>query len=101
MAIPNGNIAPTHAMSKAVSKAVMAVSKEQFRAEQLYLMSLSVAKFMLQKDIISEIDGEQMHTLSIISKIESHKTKNTVRQNLRTETVRSFELPHISQVPNR
>ncbi len=72
MAIPNGNIAPTHAMSKAVSKAVMTASKEQFKAEQLYLMSLSMTKFMLQKGIISEINGEQMHTPSIISKIEPH-----------------------------
>lgn len=85
-------------MSKAVSKAV---SKEQFRAERLYLMSLSVAKFMLQKGIISEIDVEPMHTPSIISKIDPHKTKNTARQNLRTETVHSFELPHISRVPNQ
>lgn len=54
MAIPNGNTAPTNAMSEAVSKAVMEVSKEQFRAERLYLMSLSVAKSMLKKGVISE-----------------------------------------------
>lgn len=30
------------------------MDKEQFRAERLYLMSLSVAKAMLRKGIISE-----------------------------------------------
>ena len=54
MAIPNGNTAPTNAMSGAVSKAVMDMSKEQFRAERLYRMSLSVARTMLKKGIISE-----------------------------------------------
>lgn len=41
----------------------MAVSKEQFRAERLYLMSLSVAKSMLEKGIISEGEFSQIDTI--------------------------------------
>ncbi len=63
MAIPNGNTAPTNAMSGAVSKAVMEVSKEQFRAERLYLMSLSIAKSMLQKGVISEDEYSEIDTI--------------------------------------
>ncbi len=63
MAIPNGNTAPTNAMSEAVSKAVMEVSKEQFRAERLYLMSLSVAKSMLKKGVISEDEYSEIDTI--------------------------------------
>lgn len=52
-----------NAMSGAVSKAVMEVSKEQFRAERLYLMSLSVAKSMLQKGVISENEYSEIDTI--------------------------------------
>ena len=50
-------------MSEAVSKAVMEVSKEQFRAERLYLMSLSVAKSMLKKGVISEDEYSEIDTI--------------------------------------
>ena len=62
-AIPTGNTAPKSAMSEAVSKAVMEVSKEQFRAERLYLMSLSVAKSMLKKGVISEDEYSEIDTI--------------------------------------
>ena len=41
----------------------MEVSKEQFRAERLYLMSLSVAKTMLKKGIISEDEYSEIDTI--------------------------------------
>ena len=50
-------------MSGAVSKAVMDVSKEQFRAERLYRMSLSVARTMLKKGIISEDEYSEIDTI--------------------------------------
>lgn len=39
------------------------MSKEQFRAERLYLMSLSVAKSMLEKGIILEGEFTQIDTI--------------------------------------
>ncbi len=39
------------------------MSKEQFRAERLYLMSLSVARSMLKKGIISEDEYMEMDTI--------------------------------------
>ena len=63
MAIQNGNIAPTNATSETVSKAVERMDKEQFRAERLYLMSLSVAKSMLKKGVISESEFTQIDTI--------------------------------------
>ncbi len=39
------------------------MSKEQFRAERLYLMSLSVAKSMLEKSVISEEEFSQIDTI--------------------------------------
>ncbi len=39
------------------------MSKEQFRAERLYLMSLSVAVSMLQKGIISEDEFSEIDTI--------------------------------------
>ena len=62
MEIPNGNTAPTDAMSGAGSKAVMKVRKEQFQAERLYLMSRSVAKSMLKKGILSEEEYAEIDT---------------------------------------
>ncbi|MCI9560415.1 SHOCT domain-containing protein [Candidatus Ventrimonas sp. KK005] len=41
----------------------MPVSEEQFRAERLYLMSLSVAESMLQKGIISEDEYSEIDTI--------------------------------------
>lgn len=39
------------------------MDKEQFRAERLYLMSLSVAKSMLKKGVISESEFTQIDTI--------------------------------------
>lgn len=50
-------------ISETVSKAVMGVSKEEFRVERLYLMSLSVAKSMLKKGVISEGEFMQIDTI--------------------------------------
>ena len=63
MTILNGNTAPTDAMSEAVSKAVMPVSEEEFRAELRYRMSLSVAKAMLEKGIISGDEYSEIDTI--------------------------------------
>ena len=39
------------------------MSKEQFRAERLYLMSLSLAESMLKKGIISEDEFSEIDTI--------------------------------------
>ena len=62
-AIPGGNTAPTNAASGTVSKAVMSVSEEQFRAERLYRMSLSIAKTMLKKWIITKDEYLEIDTI--------------------------------------
>ena len=41
-------------MCAAVSKAVMIMDEQQFRAEKMYRISLSVAKSMLEKGIVSK-----------------------------------------------
>ncbi len=41
----------------------MAVNKEEFRAERLYLMSLSVAKAMLRESVISEKEFAEIDTI--------------------------------------
>lgn len=63
MAIHIGNIAPMNVMLKAVSKVVMAMNEKQFRAEKLYHISLSVAKSMLEKDIISKEEYQEIDTI--------------------------------------
>ena len=50
-------------MSKAVSKVVMIMSEKQFRAEKLYHVSLSVAKSMLEKGIISKEEYQEIDTI--------------------------------------
>lgn len=50
-------------MSGTVSEAVTAVNKEEFRAERLYLMSLSVAKAMLRERVISEKEFAEIDTI--------------------------------------
>lgn len=52
-----------NATSGAVSKAVMPVSEEQFRAERLYRMSLSIAKAMLKKGIITKDEYSEIDTI--------------------------------------
>ena len=39
------------------------MTKEQFRAERLYQMSLSVAKTMLRKGVISEEEYSEIDTI--------------------------------------
>lgn len=51
------------AISGTVSKAVKRMDKEQFRAELLYQMSLSVAKSMLEKGVISEKEFLEIDTI--------------------------------------
>jgi len=41
----------------------MGVSKEKFRAERIYLMSLSVARSMLKKGVISEEEFMQIDAI--------------------------------------
>lgn len=52
-----------NATSGTVSKAVMPVSEEQFRAERLYRMSLSIAKAMLKKGIITKDEYSEIDTI--------------------------------------
>ena len=52
-----------NAMSEAVSKAVMIMDKKQFRAEKMYRISLSVAKSMLEKGIISKEEYSEIDTI--------------------------------------
>lgn len=54
MAIPDGNIVPMPAISKTGSKVVRKMTKEQFQAEKLYYISLSIVKSMLEKGVIDE-----------------------------------------------
>lgn len=63
MAIPTGNTAPMSAMSEAVSKAVRIMDKKQFRAEKMYRISLSVARSMLEKGIISKEEYSEIDTI--------------------------------------
>ena len=50
-------------ISLTVSKAVMPVSEEQFRAELRYRMSLSIAKAMLKKGIITRDEYSEIDTI--------------------------------------
>ena len=54
MAIPDGNIVPMPAISNTGSKVVRKMTKEQFQAEKLYYISLSIVKSMLEKGVIDE-----------------------------------------------
>ena len=63
MAIHTGNTAPINVMSEAVSKAVMVMDEKQFRAEKMYRISLSVAKSMLEKGIISKEEYSEIDTI--------------------------------------
>ena len=51
------------AISKAVSRVVAMMDKEQFRVERLYQISLSIAKSMLEKGAISEEEYTQIDTI--------------------------------------
>lgn len=61
--IPIGNTAHIGVMSADVSKAVMVMDEKQFRAEKMYRISLSVAKSMLEKGIISKEEYSEIDTI--------------------------------------
>lgn len=63
MVIHTENSVPMNAMSEAVSKAVMVMDEKQFRAEKMYRISLSVAKSMLEKGIISKEEYSEIDTI--------------------------------------
>lgn len=63
MVIHIGNIALMNAMSEAVSKAVIVMDEKQFRAEKMYRISLSVARSMLEKGIISKEEYSEIDTI--------------------------------------
>lgn len=63
MVIHTGNIALMNAMPEAVSKAVMVMDEKQFRAEKMYRISLSVAKSMLEKGVISKEEYSEIDTI--------------------------------------
>lgn len=63
MVIHTENTAPMNVMSKAVSRVVMVMDKKQFRAEKMYRISLSVAKSMLEKGIISREEYSEIDTI--------------------------------------
>ncbi len=52
-----------NAMSEAVSKAVIVMDEKQFRAEKMYRISLSVARSMLEKGIISKEEYSEIDTI--------------------------------------
>ena len=52
-----------NAMSEAVLKAVMVMDEKQFRAEKMYRISLSVAKSMLEKGVISKEEYSEIDTI--------------------------------------
>ena len=62
-AIHTGNTARISAMLEAVSKVVMVMDENQFRAEKMYRISLSVAKSMLKKGVISEDEYSEIDTI--------------------------------------
>ena len=58
-----GSIAPTPVMSQSGLKAVVSVRKEQYRADMLYHMSLSVAKTMREKGLITAGEYAEIDTM--------------------------------------
>lgn len=63
MEIPSGNIVPMSATSEAGSRVVMAMDKEEFRAEKIYQVTISLVKSMRKQGIISEEDYAQIDTI--------------------------------------
>ena len=58
-----GSIAPTPVMSQSGFKVVVSVRKEQYRADMLYHMSLSVAKTMREKGLITADEYAEIDTM--------------------------------------
>lgn len=61
--ISAGSIAATSATSLTGSKAVAAMSKEEFRNEKLYQTTMHLARKMLDEGIISEEEYRQIDTI--------------------------------------
>lgn len=57
------NTVPTNVISVTASKVVVQMDKEEFHAERLYRMSLSVAKAMLEKGMISKNEFAEIDTI--------------------------------------
>ena len=57
------SIAPTPVMSRSGFKAMVSVRKEQYRADMLYHMSLSVAKTMREKGLITADEYAEIDTM--------------------------------------
>lgn len=58
-----GNIAHTAVMWQSVFKAVMQMRKEQYRADMLYQVSLSVAKTMREQGLITADEYDEMDAM--------------------------------------
>jgi hypothetical protein len=58
-----GSIAAMNATSRTGSKAVAAMSKEEFRNEKLYQTTMHLARKMLEEGIISEEEYRQIDTI--------------------------------------
>ena len=63
MAIYTENIAYMNINLEAVLKVVISMDKKKFRAEKLYSISISIAKSMLEKGIISKKEYMQIDTI--------------------------------------
>jgi len=62
-AISAGNIAATSVTSLTGSKAVAAMSKEEFRNEKLYQTTMHLVRKMLSEGVISEEEYRQIDTI--------------------------------------
>ena len=58
-----GSIAPMPVMSRSGFKAVVSMRKDQYRADMLYHMSLSVAKTMRAKGLITADEYAEIDTV--------------------------------------
>jgi len=61
--VSTGSIAPTPVMWQSVFKAVVSMRKDQYRADMLYHMSLSVAKTMRAKGLITADEYAEIDTV--------------------------------------
>lgn len=61
--VSTGSIAPMPVMSRSGFKAVVPVRKDQYCADMLYHMSLSVAKAMREKGLITADEYDEIDTV--------------------------------------
>ena len=61
--VSTGSIAPMPVMSRSGFKAVVSMRKDQYRADMLYHMSLSVAKTMREKGLITADEYAEIDTM--------------------------------------